>query len=207
MAAVFSSEHQTAVLTGEERHAERHHRNQCPECQLQLSSRQSLYRHWATWHKGKTSQELASYLADYDKHGKAHICPKCGKGFSRLTNLKDHQIKLHGEKDLKRKPRFHCPIPQCSAPPFYFSTSLLQHCEQTHGEQFGKSTIENQQDQLLCKWYIQGVYISLIHVIRFATSGVPQLGGVPLLESCRGRKNKDILYASMHYYVISCTGV
>ena len=142
MAAVPSSQCQSAALSGEGMDTERYRRNQCPECKLQLSSRQSLCRHWATWHKDQTSKDLATYLEEFDKRGKAHICPTCGKGFSRHNNLKDHQMKFHGQTDLKWKPRFQCPIPQCSSPPFYFSTDLLQHCEQNDGEQFGRCIIE-----------------------------------------------------------------
>ena len=130
------------MLSGQERDAGLCLRNQCPECKLQLSCRQSLKRHWTTWHTEKTSEQLVAYLDQFDRHGKVHICPTCGKGFSRPNTLKDHQTKLHGEKDLKRMPHFKCPIHQCSTPPFYFSKDLLKHCEESHGDQLGMSIIK-----------------------------------------------------------------
>ena len=125
------------LVPSREGNAEECHRGQCPECKLQLSSRQSLKRHWNTWHKEKTSEELEAHLHAIDKEGKAHVCPTCGKGFTRSNNLKDHQMKLHGETDLKRKPQFKCPIPECSLPPFHFLKDLEHHCEENHGDQLG----------------------------------------------------------------------
>ena len=90
-----------------------------------------------TWHKEKTSEELEEHA--FDKASKPHVCPTCGKGFSRSNILKDHQMKLHGETDLKRKPRSKCPIPECSSPPFHSLKDLEHHCEENHGDQRGMS--------------------------------------------------------------------
>lgn len=113
-------------------------RNQCPECKLELSTRQSLRRHWHRWHKD-TATDLEEYLREYDKQGKTHMCPTCGKQFSRSNTCKDHQEKAHGEHGLKRKARFMCPVPECTSPAcYYFAKDLLQHCTTVHQHQLGE---------------------------------------------------------------------
>ena len=112
--------------------------NQCTACNVQLSTRQSLRRHWKTWHKERDIAELEAYFRHYDLQGKHHICPTCGKAFTRACNLKGHQEHVHQVGDLKRKPRFHCPIPGCEIPSFYLMTGLIKHCEQLHSNEIGK---------------------------------------------------------------------
>ena len=75
--------------------------NQCPACNLQLSTRQSLKRHWSHWHKSIVKDRLDEYLTDFDAHGKEHMCLTCSKRFSRSNILKDHQENVHGETGLK----------------------------------------------------------------------------------------------------------
>ena len=114
--------------------------NQCPACTLQLPSRQSLRRHWKTWHKGRDATELEAYFRQYDLQGRHHVCPTStwGKAFTRACNLKRHQKEVQMVQDLKRKPRFQCPIPGCEVPPFYLMTELMKHCEQLHSDEIGE---------------------------------------------------------------------
>ena len=114
-------------------------RNQCPACTIQLSTRQSLRRHWSSLHKEKAAQELEDYLQWYDTDGKAHVCPTCGKAFSRSNICKQHQERAHGDKGLKRTARFTCPVPECtSASAFYFVKDVVKHCMTYHHHQLGE---------------------------------------------------------------------
>ena len=47
--------------------------NQCPACNLQLSTRQCLKRHWSHWQKRIGKDRLDEYLTDFDAQGKDHV--------------------------------------------------------------------------------------------------------------------------------------
>ena len=110
--------------------------HQCPVCNVILASRQSLRRHWNNWHQDRDKANLEEHLRQIDTAGKIHVCPTCGKAYSRSNILKDHQAKVHQQHGLKRTPRFHCTVSGCPAS-FYFMKDLLQHCEVSHTEQLG----------------------------------------------------------------------
>ena len=112
--------------------------NQCPACNLQLSTRQSLKRHLSHWHKGIVKDRLDEYLTEFDAQGKEYMCLTCSKIFSRSNILKDHQEKVHGETRQKQESCFSCPFPDCTVKSlFYFVKELLQHCDTCHKEQLG----------------------------------------------------------------------
>ena len=113
--------------------------NQCPVCNMVRASRQSLRRHWNNWNQSV----LEEHLRQLDTAGKAHICPTCGKAYSRSNILKEHQEKEHLQQGLKRAPRFQCPFTGChlSTTSFYFLKDLLQHCEAFHCDQIGISKL------------------------------------------------------------------
>lgn len=113
-------------------------RNQCPACTMQLSTRQSLRRHWANLHKDRDAQDLEVYLQQYGADTKKHECPSCGKAFSRSNICKEHQEREHGEEGLKRRARFTCPVPECTATSSYFVKDVVDHCMTHHYHLLGK---------------------------------------------------------------------
>ena len=77
---------------------------------LQLSTRQSLKRHWNHWHKSIGKDRLDEYLTDFDTQGTEHKCRTCSKRFSRSNILKDHQENVHGETGLLSISRLYCEV-------------------------------------------------------------------------------------------------
>jgi len=110
--------------------------NQCPACTMQLASRQSLRRHWSNWHQERGREELEQYLKR--AAAKLHVCPTCGKQFTRPNALHTHQEKIHQQCGMKRAPRFHCP--SCQGP-FYFLNDMLEHCDTVHNDQLGNAIL------------------------------------------------------------------
>ena len=115
-------------------HQQTSNSNQCPVCNMILASRQSLRRHWNNWHQDRNKGILEEYLRQLDLAGRNHICPICGKAFSR-SNI--HQEKVHQQQGLKHEPRFQCTFTGCPTSPFYFLKDLLQHCKISHQDQLG----------------------------------------------------------------------
>ena len=114
--------------------------NKCPVCNMKLASRQSLRRHWDNWHQNCDISILNQHLRQIDRAGRPHVCPTCGKAYSRSNILKDHQEKVHQQQGLKRAPRFQCVFTGCSSPAsFYFLKDLLQHYESCHTDELGTS--------------------------------------------------------------------
>jgi len=127
-----------------------------------LSTKQSLLHHWHRWHR-ESATDLEECLREVDAQGKTHVCPTCGKLFSRSNICKDHQQKAHGENDLKRKARFTCPVPECTSPScYYFAKDLLQHCTAFHQHQLGQLQLMYYQHVVMIMYYLLLCIVTLL---------------------------------------------